>query len=130
MVLIPLRLRSSPNLHHQLMVDKGIFERTNWRRNLRLWFRKVLDRKGKTAKGVSSPAPEGVGNGQQTAWDTLRMMSHVFVNRQFLLIAMVEFIIFFSRSGSQYTIVPLLGGDNLGLKVSQMFIIEAPDNME
>jgi MFS family permease len=47
-------------------------------------------------------------------------MAHIFLDRQFLLIALVEFILFFSRSGSQYTIVPLLGSNHLGLKVSQI----------
>jgi DHA1 family multidrug resistance protein-like MFS transporter len=120
MVIISLRLKSSPNLHHQLMVDQGTLEGISWRKNLRLWFRNALDRKWKTAKGVSSPTLDGVGDRQEADQSTLRMMAHIFMNRQFLLIAMVEFIIFFTRSGSQYTIVPLLGANNLGLKVSQI----------
>jgi len=119
-VVTPLMLKSGSNPHHQLMTDKGIFEGIGWRKNLQLWFRRVFDRKGKTAKGVSSPPLEGVENRHGADRGTLRMMAHIFMNRQFLLIAMVEFILFFSRSGSQYTIVPLLGANNLGLKVSQI----------
>lgn len=120
MVLIPLRLRSTTDLHHQLMADKGTFEGISWRKNLRLWVRKVLNRKGKAAESVSSHPLDRVGNRQETEPGTLKMISHVFMNPQFLLIAMVEFIIFFGRQGGQYTIVPLLGAKNLGLKVSQI----------
>jgi MFS family permease len=47
-------------------------------------------------------------------------MAGVFTNRQFLLIAGVEFVIFFARAGGQLTIVPLWGSGVLGLKVSQV----------
>jgi len=120
MVLIPLRLGFSPTLHHQLMADKKTLEGINWKKNLEAWFRKGLDRKGKTAKSVSSQPLDRVENRQEKTWGTLKMMAHVFMSPQFLLIAMVEFIIFFARSGGQYTIVPLLGANNLGLKVSQI----------
>lgn len=120
MILIPLKLRFGPNRHPELMADRGTSEGTGRRKNLQLWFRKVLDRKGKAAKSVPSQLPDGVGNRQETEPTILKMMSHVFMNPQFLLIAMVEFMIFFTRSGAQYTIVPLLGANNLGLKVSQI----------
>ncbi len=120
MVIIPLGLRSSRNPHHPLTADKGTLEGMSWRKDLRLWFRKILDRKSKTSKAVSSLPLDEVGDRQEADRSTLRMMAHIFMNRQFLLIAMVEFIIFFTRSGSQLTIVPLLGANNLGLKVSQI----------
>jgi MFS family permease len=47
-------------------------------------------------------------------------MSRLLSSRAFILIAAVEFIIFFARNGGQFTIVPLLGTHNLGLTVGQI----------
>ncbi len=119
MVIIPLGLKSSLNAHYPQTADKKVSEGISWK-NLRLWLRKVFDRRGRTAKGVSSQPLEEIEDRQEANRGMLRMMAHILTNRQFLLIAMVEFIIFFTRSGSQMTIVPLLGANILGLKVSQI----------
>lgn len=64
----------------------------------------------------SDRAKRGHGEGL----DTWGMIKQVVTNRSFLLIALVEFMIFFARSGPRQTIVPLLGATDLGLKVSQI----------
>lgn len=47
-------------------------------------------------------------------------ISRLLANRQFLLITMVNFSIFFARAGARQTIVPLLGAAELGLKEGQI----------
>ncbi len=120
MVIVALRLRLGHGLPCQQRVDKRAFEGVGRRENLRSWFWKVFNRRSKTGEGVSSPPLEAVDNQRETDRSNLRTMARVFMNRHFLLIAMVEFIIFFTRSGSQLTVVPLLGASQLSLKASEI----------
>jgi len=120
MLLIPWGLRFGPKPHRQLVGDRGAFEGIRWRKNLRLWCRKVLGRNREVAQGVASSSLDGVEDHQKTVWGDWRTMSRLLSSRAFILIAVVEFIIFFARAGGQFTIVPLLGANKLSLKVSQI----------
>jgi MFS family permease len=65
-------------------------------------------------------APGGAEDRQQKGWADWKTMSCLLSSRAFILIAALEFIIFFARNGAQFTIVPLLGTHNLDLKVGQI----------
>ena len=67
-----------------------------------------------------SPASVRLKGRQEIHPGVLKSMAGVFTNWHFLLIAGVEFVIFFARAGGQLTIVPLLGSGDLGLRVSQI----------
>ena len=67
----------------------------------------------------SLPATDDAGNpvGPQKPAATLPRPSgfSLLRNRNFLLISLVSLAIFFTRSGTQNTILPLLGSDRLGI---------------
>jgi DHA1 family multidrug resistance protein-like MFS transporter len=95
--------------------------------SLRSWPRPHFQRaqgEGRSEKGLSNmeepPASVRLKDRQEIHPGALKSMVGVFTNWQFVLIAAVEFVIFFARAGGQLTIVPLLGSGELGLKVSQV----------
>jgi len=100
-VLVIISLRSWPRPHFQRAQGEGISE--PGLRNME-----------------EPPASVRLKGRKEIHPGALKSMAGVFTNRQFVLIAAVEFVIFFARAGGQLTIVPLLGSGELGLKVSQV----------
>ncbi|MFB3883892.1 MAG: MFS transporter [Thermodesulfobacteriota bacterium] len=72
------------------------------------------------AQTPDEKVPVGPEDHPKKGWSDWKTMSRLLSSRAFILIAAVEFIIFFARNGGQFTIVPLLGTHSLNLKVGQI----------
>lgn len=73
---------------------------------------------GQPAKAL--PSPRKRAGYQADGPGITRKAAEFLTNRGFVLIALVNFTIFFARAGARQTIVPLLGASELGLQASEI----------